>query len=101
MAPRLCQGTGNDVARIERKRNAGPAAPDVASLHPGYGLHSRQVEEHRMASQAPQPMTTAEAVVASLAAHGIDAVYALPGVQNDHLFDALYRAGNRVRTVHA
>jgi acetolactate synthase-1/2/3 large subunit len=53
-----------------------------------------------MASQEPQEMTTAEAVVASLAAHGIDAVYALPGIQNDHLFDALYKAGNRIRTVH-
>jgi acetolactate synthase-1/2/3 large subunit len=53
-----------------------------------------------MASQDPQPMTTAEAVVASLAAHGIDTVYALPGIQNDHLFDALFKAGNRIRTVH-
>jgi acetolactate synthase-1/2/3 large subunit len=53
-----------------------------------------------MASPAAQSMTTAEAVVGSLAAHGIDAVYALPGIQNDHLFDALFKAGNRVRTVH-
>src|SRR5262252_5054186 len=52
-----------------------------------------------MAGEAPQEMTTAEAVVASLAAHGVDTVYGLPGVQNDHLFDALYKAGNRVRTV--
>jgi acetolactate synthase-1/2/3 large subunit len=53
-----------------------------------------------MASEAHQQMTAAEAVVASLAAHGVDTVYALPGVQNDHLFDALYKAGNRIRTVH-
>jgi acetolactate synthase-1/2/3 large subunit len=53
-----------------------------------------------MASQEPQQMTTAEAVVAALIAHGIDTVYALPGIQNDHLFDALYKAGNRIRTVH-
>lgn len=53
-----------------------------------------------MASQDPRQMTTAEAVVASLAAHGIDAVYALPGIQNDHLFDALFKAQNRIRTVH-
>src|SRR5689334_12243983 len=97
MAPRLCQGRRNDVVRIERKRHAGPADPDVALLHPGY---SRNVKEHRMASPDPQPMTTAEAVVASLAAHGIDSVYALPGIQNDHLFDALFNAGNRIRTVH-
>ncbi|HLH92412.1 MAG TPA: thiamine pyrophosphate-dependent enzyme [Xanthobacteraceae bacterium] len=46
-------------------------------------------------------MTTAEAVVASLVAHGIETVYTLPGIQNDHLFDALYRAQNHIRTVHS
>ena len=45
-------------------------------------------------------MTTGEAVVSSLLAHGIDTVYALPGVHNDHFFDALYKAGNRVRVLH-
>lgn len=45
-------------------------------------------------------MTTGEAVVNALLAHGIDTVYALPGVHNDHFFDALYKAGNRVRVVH-
>jgi len=53
-----------------------------------------------MTDDPQQQMTTGEAVVASLAAHGVDTVYALPGVQNDHLFDALYRAQNQVRTVH-
>jgi acetolactate synthase-1/2/3 large subunit len=47
------------------------------------------------------PMTTAEATVGALIAHGIDTVYALPGVHNDHLFDALFKAGDQVRTVHA
>ena len=46
-------------------------------------------------------MTTAEATVGALIAHGIDTVYALPGVHNDPLFDALFGAGDRVRTVHA
>jgi acetolactate synthase-1/2/3 large subunit len=46
-------------------------------------------------------MTTAEATVAALLAHGLDTLYALPGVHNDHLFDALYRQANRLRTVHA
>jgi len=45
-------------------------------------------------------MTTAEAIVAGLMAHGLDAIYALPGVQNDHLFDALFKAQDRIRTVH-
>src|SRR5262245_16884098 len=46
-------------------------------------------------------MTTAEATVATLIAHGVDTVYALPGVHNDFLFDALAKASNRLRTVHS
>src|SRR5260221_1172851 len=45
-------------------------------------------------------MTTAEATVGALIAHGIDTVYALPGVHNDPLFDALFKAGDHIRTVH-
>src|SRR5438034_2134979 len=45
-------------------------------------------------------MTTAEATVAALIAHGIDSVYALPGVHNDHLFDALFKVQDRVRIIH-
>jgi len=45
-------------------------------------------------------MTTAEAIVGSLIAHGLDTVYALPGVQNDHLFDALFKASDHIRTIH-
>ena len=46
-------------------------------------------------------LTTAEAAVGALIAHGIETVYALPGVHNDHLFDALFKAGDRVATIHA
>jgi len=45
-------------------------------------------------------MTTAEATVGALVAHGIDTIYALPGVHNDALFDALFKAGERIRTIH-
>ena len=45
-------------------------------------------------------MTTADAVVATLIAHGLNTIYALPGVQNDHLFEALFKASDRLRTVH-
>ena len=48
-----------------------------------------------------QRMTAAEAVVATLTAHGIDTVYGVPGVHNDPLFDALYKARNQVRMLHA
>src|SRR5436305_203461 len=50
-------------------------------------------------STMPQ-MTTAEAIVAVLIAHGLDTIYALPGVQNDHLFDALFKSSDQIRTVH-
>src|SRR6266545_3998241 len=51
-------------------------------------------------AHAASRMTTAEATVAALIAHGIDTIYALPGVHNDHLFDALFKAGDGIRTVH-
>ena len=45
-------------------------------------------------------MSTGEATAATLLAHGLDTVYALPGVHNDHLFDAFQRAGDKLRVVH-
>src|ERR1700694_3001829 len=45
-------------------------------------------------------ISTAEATVAALLAHGIDTLYALPGGHNDHLFDALQKAGDKMRVVH-
>lgn len=44
--------------------------------------------------------TTGEAVVEALLAHGISTLYALPGVHNDHLFDAVARSDGRMRIVH-
>jgi acetolactate synthase I/II/III large subunit len=45
-------------------------------------------------------MRTADAVIESLIHHGIDTLYALPGVHNDHLFDAAHRAQGRFRVIH-
>jgi acetolactate synthase-1/2/3 large subunit len=45
-------------------------------------------------------MSTGEAVVAALIAHGLDAIYALPGVHNDHFFDALHGVADKIRTIH-
>src|SRR5947209_20585807 len=47
-----------------------------------------------------QTMTTAEAAVAALIAQGINTVYARPGVHNDPLFDALFKAADKIRTIH-
>jgi acetolactate synthase-1/2/3 large subunit len=45
-------------------------------------------------------MTGGEAVVEMLRRHGTDTLFALPGVQNDALFSALYDAGEALRVVH-
>src|SRR6188474_1320230 len=45
-------------------------------------------------------MTAAEAAVDAMLAHGIGTIYALPGVQNDDLFAALFKAQDRIRTIH-
>jgi acetolactate synthase-1/2/3 large subunit len=52
------------------------------------------------AADAAVRMTTAEATVKALIAHGIGTIYALPGVHNDPLFDALFQAAARIRTIH-
>ena len=49
---------------------------------------------------AATEMTAADAVLATLIGHGLDTVYALPGLQNDPLFDALFRCSDRLRTIH-
>ncbi|MBX9702213.1 MAG: hypothetical protein K2X74_22445, partial [Acetobacteraceae bacterium] len=43
---------------------------------------------------------TAQALVEGLIANGLETLYALPGVQNDPFFDALYHAQNRLRVIH-
>ncbi|WP_019832867.1 thiamine pyrophosphate-dependent enzyme [Sphingomonas sp. PR090111-T3T-6A] len=44
---------------------------------------------------------TAELTVETLVAHGIDLLFGVPGIHNDALFDALYVARGRIRTIHA
>lgn len=45
-------------------------------------------------------MTGAQALVDLLRRHGVDTLFALPGVQNDSLFNALYDAGGAIRVIH-
>jgi acetolactate synthase-1/2/3 large subunit len=44
--------------------------------------------------------SVAEAMVDGLLANGIATIYALPGVQNDPFFDALFHARDRLRVIH-
>ncbi len=45
-------------------------------------------------------MTGADAIVASLIANDVDTMFGLPGGQLDHLFDSVYRAGDKLRLIH-
>src|SRR5215467_10642355 len=45
-------------------------------------------------------MTGGGALVEMLRRHGVDTIFALPGVQNDALFVALYDAGDELRVIH-
>lgn len=45
-------------------------------------------------------MTTAAATVETLIANGIDTVFGLPGLHNDHLFAAFHDAKDRLRVLH-
>jgi acetolactate synthase-1/2/3 large subunit len=64
-------------------------------------MPKKAVKKHQKPAAAPATtMTSAEAVVATLIGHGLDTIYALPGVQNDLLFEALFKFSDRLRTVH-
>jgi acetolactate synthase-1/2/3 large subunit len=58
-------------------------------------------KRRKKATPAGADMSTAEATAATLLAHGIGTVYALPGIHNDHLFDAFARAGDHITVVHS
>ncbi|MEQ8690259.1 MAG: thiamine pyrophosphate-binding protein [Pseudomonadales bacterium] len=45
--------------------------------------------------------TGGDALVDALCANGIDTLFALPGGQLDHLFDAAFRQGDRIRLIHS
>jgi acetolactate synthase-1/2/3 large subunit len=45
-------------------------------------------------------MSGGDAVVRSVLAHGISTIYCLPGVQSDHLFNAMFDAGDALSVVH-
>jgi len=79
----------------------------VSKLHKAKLRSSRRKRNTRLRGNertcqgaATEPMTAAEAVVATLIGHGLDTIYALPGVQNDLLFEALFKFSDRMRTVH-
>ncbi len=75
------------ICTVRRGRVSGVAMPPKSS-------------RKKKTRPASVEMSTGEATTAALIAHGLDTVYALPGVHNDHLFDAFHRAGDALRVVH-
>ena len=53
-----------------------------------------------MTNAAPEPITGGQAVVRSLIANSVKTLFALPGVQNDWLFNALYDYRDAVNVIH-
>ncbi len=45
--------------------------------------------------------TGGEALVHGLLSYGIDTIFGLPGVQNDHFYNAVFDAGDSIRHIHA
>src|ERR1044072_2520763 len=85
-----------------RKAHLAPALSRQAGpRHRGSDLHTRRMAKAKKTpAGTATSMTTADATVDAMLGHGIDTIYALPGVQNDELFAALFRAQDRMRTVH-
>src|SRR3954452_5468911 len=45
-------------------------------------------------------MSGGDAVVQTILGHGVSSIYCLPGVQSDHLFNAMFDAGDALQVVH-
>lgn len=53
-----------------------------------------------MAAGVEMELSGAEALVRGLSHHGVETVFGLPGLQLDHVFDALHGARDRIRVLH-
>jgi acetolactate synthase I/II/III large subunit len=93
MGGRLCQGK-----HLEAARHPSASSAHWASDEPDVSMPKLRPKKRTQPETAE--MSSAEAAVATLIAHGLDTVYALPGVHNDHLFDAFHRASERLRVIH-
>src|SRR5580704_11109197 len=85
-----------DLSSTKRLDRTAPIC--TLAAEPGAGMPKQRKKPADQA--AASTMTAAEAVIATLIGHGLDTIYALPGVQNDFLFEALFGAQDRLRTIH-
>jgi acetolactate synthase-1/2/3 large subunit len=66
----------------------------------GSSMPSSTIPSAAQPTRSDEIMTTAQAAVATLIVNGIDKVYGLPGLHNDHLFDAIYEAREDLQLIH-
>src|SRR5580700_8552237 len=85
-----------DLSSAKRLDRTAPIC--TLAAEPGAGMPKQRKKP--VDQPAAATMTAAEAVIATLIGHGLDTIYALPGVQNDFLFEALFKVQDRLRTVH-
>src|ERR1700745_1063079 len=76
-----------------------PPRQDGGDLHTPAQRMKMKRKSTSKTSLAATEMTAADAGVATLVPHGLDTIYALPGLQNDPLFDALFRFSDRLCTL--
>src|SRR5215472_3283254 len=91
------------AARALSSRRLRPSRQAALNLHISRRREKEMPKKRKQApaaASAATAMTSAEAVVATLIGHGLDTIYALPGVQNDLLFEALFKFSDRLSTVH-
>ncbi len=61
----------------------------------------RNATDNQIATETPtREQTGGQALVASLIANDVDTIFALPGVQLDGAFDALYEQRDAIRVIH-
>src|SRR5580704_16102950 len=90
----------NMQKKMPAKRSREKLRSSPRKRGPSVDSRFRGNERNSRTAPAATVMTTAEAVAATLIAHGLDTVYALPGIQNDLLFEALFKFSDRLSTVH-
>jgi acetolactate synthase-1/2/3 large subunit len=85
-----------DLSSTKRLDRTAP----ICTLAAEQGARMPKQRKKPAVQAAAATMTAADAVIATLIGHGLDTIYALPGVQNDFLFEALFGAQDRLSTIH-
>jgi acetolactate synthase-1/2/3 large subunit len=96
-------GSGNYNAPVERVPRFVPSW-EAVFWKDRLVIETRERKATDNQITAPEPatreLTGGQALVASLIANGVDTIFALPGVQLDGAFDALYEKRSAIRVIH-